>query len=36
LRGAIGATGVPQLLLRLGYGKEVPPSPRRPVSDVMV
>jgi len=25
----------PQMLMRLGYGAEVPPTPRRPVDDVM-
>ncbi len=28
--------GVPQLLLRLGYGKEVKPTPRRPLSEVII
>ena len=28
--------GVPQLLLRIGHGPDVPPEPRRPVDDVLV
>jgi hypothetical protein len=30
------ATGFPQLLLRMGYGKEVKPTPRREIDDVIV
>ena len=28
--------GFPQLLLRMGYGPEVPPTPRRNVSEVLL
>jgi hypothetical protein len=35
LRGAVGESGLPQLMIRLGYGFEVPPTPRRPVGDVL-
>ena len=35
MREAFGIGGHPQSLLRLGYGPEVPPMPRRPVDDVM-
>jgi hypothetical protein len=35
MREAFGIGGQPQSLLRLGYGPEVPPMPRRPVDDVM-
>lgn len=35
LRALLGRPGVPQLVLRLGYGREVRPTPRRPVSDVL-
>ncbi|EMI18586.1 hypothetical protein RMSM_04485 [Rhodopirellula maiorica SM1] len=31
-----GNEGTPQLLLRLGYGKEVKPTPRRPLDDVIL
>ncbi|GAA5509664.1 Acg family FMN-binding oxidoreductase [Novipirellula caenicola] len=31
-----GNQGVPQILLRLGYGKQVRPTPRRPLDDVIV
>jgi hypothetical protein len=27
--------GYPQLLLRLGYGEEVKPTPRRPIEEVI-
>ncbi|HKI10288.1 MAG TPA: hypothetical protein VKA09_18015 [Nitrososphaeraceae archaeon] len=30
------ATGFPQLLMRMGYGKEVRPTPRREIDDVMI
>jgi nitroreductase len=36
LRDAIGQTGFPQLLLRMGYGPEVKPTPRRPAEEVLV
>lgn len=32
----IGTRGHPQLLLRFGYGETVPPTPRRPVKDVLM
>ena len=35
LRLALGETGCPQVMFRLGYGLEVRPMPRRPVSDVL-
>jgi hypothetical protein len=31
-----GRPGYPQMLLRLGYGSELPGTPRRPVSEVLV
>jgi nitroreductase len=31
----VGGPGVPQLMLRLGYGLEVRPTPRRPVDEVL-
>jgi hypothetical protein len=36
LAGAIGAPGLPQMLLRLGFGDEAPPTPRRSVRDVLL
>ena len=37
LREALGrAAGNPQLLMRMGYGKDVKPTPRRDVSDVIL
>jgi nitroreductase len=36
LRPPRSAAGVPQALLRLGYGPEVPASRRRPVDDVLI
>ncbi|MBI3910781.1 MAG: nitroreductase [Armatimonadetes bacterium] len=36
LRALIGRPGFPQLLLRMGYGPEVKPTPRRPVSEVLL
>lgn len=36
LRNVLGLDGYPQLLLRLGYGPEVAPTPRRPVKEVLV
>jgi hypothetical protein len=35
LRAALGERGQPQLLLRLGYGPELRPTPRRPVEAVL-
>ena len=32
----IEATGTSQILLRLGYGREVPPTPRRLLEEVLV
>ncbi len=32
----IGRGGFPQVLLRLGYGREVPPTPRRPLREFLV
>ncbi len=36
LRDAVDITGFPQILLRMGYGPEVRPTPRRPVKDVII
>ena len=36
LRDAIVRTGFPQLLLRMGYGPEVRPTPRRSVEEVLI
>jgi hypothetical protein len=36
LHNMIERVGSPQLLLRMGYGPEVPPTPRRSVSDVLL
>jgi nitroreductase len=36
LRDLIGRGGFPQLVLRLGYGPAVPPTPRRSVSEVLL
>lgn len=37
LREAIGRSGGhPQLLVRMGYGKDVKPTPRRDVDEVLV
>ena len=36
LRDAIGSKGFPQLLLRMGYGPEVRPTPRRSVEEVLI
>lgn len=33
---AFGARDMPQVLLRLGYGPDIPPAPRRPVRDVLI
>ncbi|WP_228980876.1 nitroreductase family protein [Streptomyces sp. DH12] len=35
LRDPLSETGHPQMLIRLGYGPDVPPTARRPVSDVL-
>jgi hypothetical protein len=35
LRETIGERGWPQLLLRIGHGREVRPTPRRPVEEVL-
>lgn len=34
LRDVVGASGLPQLLLRMGYGTEVRPTPRRSATEV--
>jgi hypothetical protein len=36
LRVMTGRSGPPQMILRMGYGQSVPPSPRRPIQDVML
>jgi nitroreductase len=36
LREMLGREGWPQLILRMGYGHDLPPTPRRAVSDVLV
>jgi nitroreductase len=36
LRELVPRRGHPQLLLRMGYGPDVPPTPRRPLDDVLV
>jgi nitroreductase len=36
LRDAVDITGFPQILLRMGYGPEVRPTPRRGLRDVMI
>lgn len=36
LQTLVGRLGFPQILLRLGYGEPIKPSPRRPVADVLV
>jgi hypothetical protein len=35
LRGALNLDGMPQLLLRIGRGRQVPHSPRRPLAEVV-
>ncbi len=35
LRAALGHYGVPQMVIRFGFGEPVGPSPRRPVADVI-
>ncbi len=36
LRDALGLAGFPQLLLRLGYGTDPKPTPRRPLEQVLI
>ena len=36
LRDVIGKTSFPQLLMRIGYGPEVKPTPRRTVEEVLI
>lgn len=36
IREVLGQIGFPQLVLRLGYGPQVPPTPRRSVKEVLV
>lgn len=36
LRDAAGVAGYPQVLLRLGYGYERPPTPRRGIDEVLL
>jgi hypothetical protein len=36
LAEAIGAEGYPQVLLRMGYGPEITPAPRRPVRQMLI
>lgn len=36
LRDAIGAGGVPQILIRIGFGPEIAPAARRPAEEVLV
>jgi hypothetical protein len=36
LAGVVGHAGFPQVLLRLGYGPEVPPTPRRSVRSLLI
>ena len=35
LRDAVGEAGLPQVMIRLGYGLDVPPVPRRRVEEVL-
>jgi hypothetical protein len=35
LRDAIGEAGLPQIMIRLGYGLEAPPTPRRELEEVL-
>jgi nitroreductase len=35
LRDPLSSAGHPQMVIRLGYGPDVPPTPRRPVSEVL-
>jgi nitroreductase len=36
LAGVVGRSGFPQVLLRLGYGPEAPPTPRRSVRSLLI
>jgi hypothetical protein len=36
LRDVVGASGLPQLLFRMGYGPEVRPTPRRTADEVLL
>jgi NADPH:quinone reductase-like Zn-dependent oxidoreductase len=36
LMDLVRAPGIPQLLLRMGFGPEVPPAPGRPLEDVLI
>jgi hypothetical protein len=36
MREVLGQIGFPQLVIRLGYGPQVPPTPRRSVSEVLI
>ncbi len=36
LREILGRTDFPQIVLRMGYGQEVAPTPRRSVSEVLL
>jgi len=35
LQNMLERAGFPQMLLRMGYGPEIPPTPRRSVSEVL-
>ena len=35
LRAAVGRRGIPQMVLRLGFGRPGQPTPRRPVNEVL-
>jgi hypothetical protein len=35
LREVLGEAGLPQIMLRIGYGLDVPATPRRPVDEVL-
>ena len=35
VRDVIKKQGFPQLLIRMGYGQEIKPTPRRPVDEVI-
>lgn len=36
LRRALGTTLDPQVILRIGFGSPVPPTPRRPVAELLM